>query len=56
MVERMLFSLAEAEGHLGAAREHLLNALAMRGMTPEETRLGLDRIRVLDARLAGQPQ
>jgi hypothetical protein len=56
MVERVLFSLAMAEGNLVAAREHLLNALAARGMTPDDTRLVLDRIRALDARLAGEPQ
>ncbi len=56
MVEQVLFSLSEAEGDPVAAREHLLNALAARGLNPDETRLVLDRIRALDARLSVEPQ
>jgi hypothetical protein len=56
MAEQVLSSLSEAEGNPVAAREHLLNALVARGLTPDETRLVLDRIRTLDARLSGEPQ
>jgi hypothetical protein len=56
MVEQVLFSISEAEGNPVAAREHLLNALAARGLNPDETRLVLDRIRALDGRLSVEPQ
>lgn len=56
MSEQILYSLSEAEGNLGAAREHLLNALAARGLTPDETRLVLGRIRDLDARVSEEAQ
>lgn len=56
MVEQVLFSLSEAEGNPIAAREHLLNALAARGLNPDETRAVLGQIRALDARLSVEPQ
>jgi hypothetical protein len=56
MVEQFLYSLSGAEGNPAAAREHLLNALATRGLNPDETRQVLDRIRALDARLAVETQ
>ena len=52
-IEQISFSISEADGDLVAAREHLLNALAARGLNPVETRVVLDRIRSIDARLAG---
>jgi hypothetical protein len=54
--EQILVSLSEAEGNPVAVREHLLNALAARGLNPDETRMVLDRIRALDARLGVEPQ
>ena len=56
LTEQFLVSLSEAEGNLAAARAHLLNALAARGLNPDETRQVLDRIRVLDAGLSVEPQ
>jgi hypothetical protein len=56
LTEQFLYSLSEAEGNPAAAREHLLNALAARGLNPNETRQVLDRIRALDARLSVEPQ
>jgi hypothetical protein len=56
MTEQFLFLLSEAEGNAVEAREHLLNALAARGLNPDETRQVLDRIRALDARLSAEPQ
>jgi hypothetical protein len=56
MTEQLLFLLSEAEGNSVEARGHLLNALAARGLNPDETRLVLDQIRALDARLSVGPQ
>ena len=56
MTEQLLFSLSEAEGNSIEARQHLLNALAARGLNPDETMQVLDRIRALDARLSAEPQ
>ena len=56
LTEQFLYSLSEAEGNSAAARDHLLNALAARGLNPDETRQVLDRIRALDARLSVEPQ
>jgi hypothetical protein len=56
MSEQILYSISESEGNLVAARAHSLNALAGRGLTPDDTRLVLGRIRDLDARLSDEAQ
>jgi hypothetical protein len=56
MLEQILSFVSEAEGNPVAAREHLLNALAARGLNPEEIRAVLNRIRSIDARPSVNPQ
>jgi hypothetical protein len=50
-VEQVLFAVSEREGKPAAAREHLLEALAAGGLSPQEAYNVLDQLRVLGAEL-----
>jgi hypothetical protein len=56
MTERILASITNAEGNLAAAREHLLNALAARGLSADETRAVLEDIASIDSRPPSNPE
>jgi hypothetical protein len=54
--ERILASITNAEGNPAAAREHLLNALAARGLSADETRAVLEDIASIDSRPTANPE
>jgi hypothetical protein len=54
--ERILASIKNAEGNPAAAREHLLNALAARGLSADETRAVLEDIASIDSRPPANPE